>query len=422
MKKQVLALVAVTLALASCSQQPDHHADSGDVFTPIHSPANLERQTPDLSVDLRKTPLASLSADLRARLSTEKIVRVILPNGKAVTYANTDGHVVLDGDMILGHSDSAVKIIDGLARSGGTINGQGLSEFAAGRANWGKTIPYFWNNTTFTSSQVSVLNSAISLWNQQIGDAVKWQWNTTPYNKVQFVNGGSGACGSSYVGMIGGTQPLTIGCFNTGTVIHEMGHAAGLHHEHQRCDRDSYVTVGGTDTTNFGRLCTRYQYGNYDYDSIMNYGAPYAYAKTPAGPYQGNPANLGRGSKLSTGDMSALRAIYPNSGTTDPTDPPPPTGAVTYTGTLASGGSAVHPSGGFNWYGGTLKATLTGPSGADFDLYLMQKYSDGNWYTMAKRDSPSASEYIETSQTAGIYRWAVKSYSGSGSYTLNATK
>lgn len=427
MNRQPIILSALTLALilTSCGAPDAGHGATppADTFTSIHAPADLATQTPTLTVDLRSTPLTALDAATRTRLGTDAVVRVILPNGRALLYANVDGHVVVDGDMILGHSDAAHKIVDGLARSGGTIHGQGLSEFAAGRANWGKTIPYYWNTNAFTASQISVLNTAINLWNQQAGDAVKWQWNTTPYNKVQFVNAsGQGVCGSSYVGMIGGTQPLTVGCFNTGTVIHEMGHAAGLHHEHQRCDRDSYVTVSGSDSTNFGRLCNRYAYGNYDYDSIMNYGAPYAYAKTPGGPYQGTPSNLGRGSQLSTGDLATLRAIYPNSGTTDPTDPTDPVTGVTYTGTLSAGAYATHPSAGFNWYGGTLKATLTGPSGADYDLYLVQKYSDGRWYTVAKSDSPGASETIETNQTAGIYRWVVQSYSGSGSYTLNATK
>ena len=30
------------------------------------------------------------------------------------------------------------------------------------------------------------------------------------------------------------------------TILHEMGHAAGLHHEHQRCDRNSYIKMSHT--------------------------------------------------------------------------------------------------------------------------------------------------------------------------------
>ncbi|PJI36824.1 hypothetical protein CTI14_72050, partial [Methylobacterium radiotolerans] len=42
--------------------------------------------------------------------------------------------------------------------------------------------------------------------------------------------------------------------------------------------------------------------------------------------------------------------------------------------------------------------------------WVVQSYSDGRWYTVAKSDSPGASETIETNQTAGIYRWVVQSY------------
>lgn len=66
---------------------------------------------------------------------------------------------------------------------------------------------------------------------------------------------------------------LTVGGFSRGAILHEMGHAAGLFHEHQRPDRDEYVTVTGGDDTNYGRkdsdqviLLTPY-----DYLSIMHY-------------------------------------------------------------------------------------------------------------------------------------------------------
>jgi hypothetical protein len=78
---------------------------------------------------------------------------------------------------------------------------------------------------------------------------------------------------------------LTVTGFSRGAVLHEMGHAAGLFHEHQRPDRDEYVVVSGGDH-NYDRkdsddvdLLTPY-----DYLSIMHYGmtpnlsAPAGYA------------------------------------------------------------------------------------------------------------------------------------------------
>ncbi|GFW83238.1 embryonic protein UVS.2 [Trichonephila clavipes] len=49
----------------------------------------------------------------------------------------------------------------------------------------------------------------------------------------------------SVIGRNGGMQNLSLGngCAWVGLVIHELGHAIGLYHEHQRSDRDNYITV-----------------------------------------------------------------------------------------------------------------------------------------------------------------------------------
>lgn len=45
--------------------------------------------------------------------------------------------------------------------------------------------------------------------------------------------------------MIGGAQRLSLadGCFRHGTIMHELLHAWGYHHEHKRADRDEYVFI-----------------------------------------------------------------------------------------------------------------------------------------------------------------------------------
>ncbi|KAG1681873.1 Astacin-like metalloprotease toxin 1 [Nymphon striatum] len=49
----------------------------------------------------------------------------------------------------------------------------------------------------------------------------------------------------SSVGMVGGQQVLSLasGCWFHGTVLHELGHALGLYHEHNRSDRDKYLKI-----------------------------------------------------------------------------------------------------------------------------------------------------------------------------------
>lgn len=78
-------------------------------------------------------------------------------------------------------------------------------------------------------------------------------------------------------------------------------------------------------------------------------------------------------------------------------------------------------SGGFSSNGGQFYGLLEGPANADFDL-ILEKYSRGlffsSWSSVASGETASSNEEVTYSGTSGTYRWRVKSYSGSGDYTL----
>lgn len=74
---------------------------------------------------------------------------------------------------------------------------------------------------------------------------------------------------------------ISIARFEKRYVLHEMGHKIGLHHEHQRPDRDLYLNIKKTSDEISGldsqvipqepELLKNYADYPYDYDSIMHY-------------------------------------------------------------------------------------------------------------------------------------------------------
>ena len=142
-----------------------------------------------------------------------------------------NGEFVYNGDILL--TPQQIETIEDMSK--------GLKAFGQIYNKWPNlTIPYTLASN-ISNSQKSKINSAIAHWNKNCD--VKWKPRKKESGYVQFYNNGSGGS-SSYLGRIGGKQLLRLSSgASTGTAIHEMGHAAGLWHEHQRPDRDKHIIV-----------------------------------------------------------------------------------------------------------------------------------------------------------------------------------
>lgn len=142
-------------------------------------------------------------------------------------------------------------------------------------------------------------------------------------NYVYVTNSRQNHCGSSYLGTIGGRQQLTIRCWQRDVVLHELLHAFGMSHEHNRRDRDQYITMLWQNISNevrpsFRKLSvstTQAMISQYDYDSIMHYdsyagassfGSP-AFYRTDLGPSEGL---IGPARDLSFSDKYFLSYLY----------------------------------------------------------------------------------------------------------------
>ena len=219
---------------------------------------------------------------------------------RAVTGYIEDGRIIYQGDIIVAERVDST---------------QPFSMVVKGRRWPNGDVPYVIDPSLPDRGRAL---QAIAHWEQHTPIRFPQYDPARHRNYIRIVPGpSSGACASA-VGMSRGQQRVHLapGC-GFGQVLHELGHAVGLWHEQSRIDRDAHVcilweNVNSRFRHNFDQQTSNgIDVGPYDYDSIMHYEAR-------AFSVNGRPtihplragARVGQRSRLSQGDIAAIRKVY----------------------------------------------------------------------------------------------------------------
>jgi len=304
--------------------------------------------------------------------------------GRLVSYLQHGGVKIFEGDMLLDH-------VTPLPQRGALqpdAIGVGYPQYlwpedAKGVAE----IPYH------TSTAAAELKNALLAFNKTFAGVIQFVPRGSQADYVEFdfdTNNFSGQC-ESYVGRIGGEQTTGgSGACSLGTLLHEMGHIAGLYHEQSRPDRNTYITVnfgnvikGSED--NFNQPQDDFQdLGLFDYASIMEY-LPFAFTRNGGPVIETIPAGmpLSNQTGYTAADIDGVKRLYGKFPHTVTVTSNPPGLSV-----IVDGAAATTPAE-FTW---ALKSTHTLAVAATAQTLAGGNYVYGRW-----NDSTAATHTITVS-------------------------